>query len=711
MYDLPASCGSAIPGRHVYFKAIPSVILWPFLVAVAALNFAGVAGAQQKTTYADNVLPLVEQHCSRCHNPDKKKGDLDLTTHAGVLKGGGSGSVVVSGNPDSSKLIKAISHAEEPFMPPNKPPLTEKELAVFKSWIAGGLLETSGSKAVAAKPTADLSLKVSAVEKPSGPPPMPQGLPMDPLVHTKRPGFVEGMAASPWAPVLAMAAQKQVLLYNTTNLDLAGILPFPDGDPIDVKFSRSGKVLLAGGGHGAKSGRVILWDVETGRRLAVIGNEYDAVLAADISPDQSKVALGGPDRLVKIYATSNGELLHKIKKHTDWVTALAFSPDGETLASADRNGGITVWDPDNAQELFTTAGHKGAVTALSWRIDSKLLGSSSEDGSIKLWESSEGKQSKTWTAHNGGAMCVAYSRDGRFVTCGRDGNVVTWDSNGNKLKTMATGGEIALRCAWSHDEERVFGSDFNGKVQAWEVKSAKPLGQLDANPLPLGERLAHAQKLVEELVARSNQPPAEITAATNLVGELTVKVSDAAKAAEKAGADFKAKAKVVAKLKETTAQANPPADINDQLTKARAVRESARAVNTSATAALEGANQELAKAKARLAELKKTDTTDELAAARLKLERLKTARWESAVYRARERVGELSAQHAAAQAALQAAKAVKEQETSDAAARDSLKEALKKAQSNADTTALKLKRAKDELEGLTASWKPDMSRR
>ena len=65
-----------------------------------------------------------------------------------------------------------------------------------------------------------------------------------------------------------------------------------------------------------------------------VGEEYDTVLAADISPDQTKIALGGPDRLVKIYSTATGELLHKMKKHTDWVTAVAFSPNGELLASA-----------------------------------------------------------------------------------------------------------------------------------------------------------------------------------------------------------------------------------------------------------------------------------------------------------------------------------------------------------------------------------------
>ena len=51
--------------------------------------------------------------------------------------------------------------------------------------------------------------------------------------------------------------------------------------------------------------------------------------AADLSPDQSKIAVGGPGRLIKIHATSDGAILQKIKKHTDWVTALAFSPNGE----------------------------------------------------------------------------------------------------------------------------------------------------------------------------------------------------------------------------------------------------------------------------------------------------------------------------------------------------------------------------------------------
>src|SRR3954468_20256581 len=89
------------------------------------------AHAQEKITYQDHVLPLIENNCGKCHNPDKKKADLDLTSYAGVIKGSGSGPVVVAGNPDGSKLWRAITQVEEPTMPPNKPRLPDKELEVF----------------------------------------------------------------------------------------------------------------------------------------------------------------------------------------------------------------------------------------------------------------------------------------------------------------------------------------------------------------------------------------------------------------------------------------------------------------------------------------------------------------------------------------------------------------------------------------------------
>src|SRR3954468_22077154 len=194
------------PRLQIYSQWRPA--LW--LSCVLLLSSRAVA--QEKVTYQDHVLALIENNCAKCHNPDKKKGDLDLTSYTASLKGGGSGQVLIAGNPDSSKLFKAITHAEDPTMPPNKPRLPDKEIEVFKKWIAGGLLETSGSKAIAAKPSVDLTLKVSSVGKPEGPPPMPSDLPLEPVVHTQKTTALTGLASSPWAPLIAVAGQKQILV-------------------------------------------------------------------------------------------------------------------------------------------------------------------------------------------------------------------------------------------------------------------------------------------------------------------------------------------------------------------------------------------------------------------------------------------------------------------------------------------------------------------
>jgi hypothetical protein len=657
---------------------------WRALLYSTTFVLCGTVGfGQEKVTYQDHVLPLIENHCAKCHNADKKKGDLDLTSYNGAMKGGGSGQVVMAGNADSSKLYKSITHVEEPTMPPNKPRLGDKDLDVFKKWITGGLLETSGSKAIAAaKPAIDLAVKGSGRAKPEGPPPMPPELPLDPVVHTPRGSALTGLAASPWAPLVAIGGQKQVLLYNTDRLELIGIIPFTEGTPAHVQFSRNGKLLLVAGGHGGKSGRVVVWDITKAERVMTVGAEYDTVLAADISPDQTKIALGGPDRLVKIYSTASGELLHKIKKHTDWVTALAFSGNGELVASGDRNGGISIWDPDNGQEMFTLAGHKGAITALSWRDDSRILASASEDGAIKWWESQEGKQAKTWNAHSGGTLSVSFGHDGRLVSCGRDNQVTLWNAEGNREKAFEFFGEMPLRAALAHDGARVVAIDFNGRAAAWTSAGAKRLAELDLNPAPLAEQMAAVEKRLQELQARGNKPSAALTEAEAKLAAAKGESDTAKKALEQATAEKTAKEAEVERLKVEAAKTPPPADIQAKLAAAREVRGKAREAFTNATEALKAKTAAVDVAKAKVTELKAKDPADAIVSAQAQLARLKAAQSAGALFRTRETVATRKREHEQLVADISAKKEEvtrlnKELEAADAATKSKLKGQIK----------------------------------
>src|SRR4029077_19529598 len=97
-------------------------------------------------------------------------------------------------------------------------------------------------------------------------------------------------------------------------------------------------------------GKVIVFDVQTGKRVFEVGAEYDAVLAAEISSNHGLIALGGPKKIVKVCSTKDGELQYEMKKHTDWITAIEFSPDGVLLATGDRGNGLIVWESNTGRE-------------------------------------------------------------------------------------------------------------------------------------------------------------------------------------------------------------------------------------------------------------------------------------------------------------------------------------------------------------------------
>ena len=598
------------------------VRLAPQWVAAA---FAADPLPAKKITYEDDVLPIFRDNCLKCHNPDKLKGDLDLTSFSSAVKGGGSGATLNSGDPDGSQLFKSITHADEPTMPPNGK-LSDRDIATIKQWITGGLLQGVNSKAIAAsKPTVDLALKNVSAGKPDGPPPMPANLPLEPAIRAARSSALSAIAPSPWAPVVALAAPHQLVLYNTSSLEYIGVLPFSEGLPCDAKFSRNGKLLLASGGRGGKSGAVVVWDITTGERVITVGDQFDSVLAADLSADQQWIALGGPDRVLKIYRTKDGGLEHRIRKHTEWVTAVEFSPDSRYLVSGDRNGGLVLWEAETGQEMFNLAGHKGAITAITWRGDSEVVASASEDGTVKWWKASDGSSLRNLQAHPGGVLAARYTHDGRIVTCGRDNKIQIWDGSAKNLRLLPFKGDLPNRVAFSDDGQKVIASDWKGSVLVWDAKTGRQLGELDATPPPLGERVAQGNERIAKIEAElKGAMTAHATAEAHSKAE-RANADAAKKLLADARAAVTAQGGVVIKASELLAADPKNEAAQQQLAAARALVDAFPAKTTAMQRDIAAAGQKASAAAKKAAEAKSAaeDVRGRLNAAKASL-----ARWQ-----------------------------------------------------------------------------------
>ena len=447
-------------------------------IALSSTLLASTASAAEAViTYDEHIKPIFREHCLKCHGEDEQKADLNLANFTAVLKGGSGDKAVIAGRASQSLLFQAITAEDDAErMPPKKAAIPAPQIEFIRQWIQGGLRESSASKSLVAErdtsftPTTDIKL--------DGPPPMPESLPAFTPPALKRPLPVIAMAASPRAPLIAVAGHEHVRLLDATTQQQIGALAFPEGQPNVIRFSLDGRVLMVAGGKPVQSGSVVLFDVKTGKRLATIGDETDAVLAADLSPDQQLVALGGSGKVVKIYGTADGKLRHKLTKHTDWITALAFSPDGKKLASSDRAGGIHLWDATGGGILLSLSEHKAAVRALAWRSDSKMLASGGEDGLLIWWDAKDGWPTVTNTnAHPptrpqgfygkipNGVLALAFGPNGELLSAGRDKHVRLWNASGGSTRDFPLETTLPLQTSITFDGKGLFAGGADGVVR------------------------------------------------------------------------------------------------------------------------------------------------------------------------------------------------------------------------------------------------------
>jgi hypothetical protein len=93
------------------------------------------------TLFAAAIEPILESKCYSCHNEQKAKGGLILTSLEHIEKGGKNGALWKTGDAAHSLIMKRLTLplASKEHMPPkDKAQLTEDEVTFISRWIASG---------------------------------------------------------------------------------------------------------------------------------------------------------------------------------------------------------------------------------------------------------------------------------------------------------------------------------------------------------------------------------------------------------------------------------------------------------------------------------------------------------------------------------------------------------------------------------------------
>lgn len=255
-------------------------------------------------------------------------------------------------------------------------------------------------------------------------------------------GRVGGIALSPdgrtlAAAVCAVGTNRQrsgrVCLWDIDSGEVIGYVAV--GEPVSaVAFMPDGQTLVTGGDDGL----VLLWSRESGEQLRCIGKHNREVTVVAVAPDGRTVASGGNDRTIRLWNATDGKELHQLV-HPKEMSFVTFSPDGRIVACVSGGsyyspeGGTYLWDLATGKELPHFQHHPEASMGVGFSADGRLLATTDPKG-VYLWEVATGLarhtvDSRTDTHRGSYGAAAALSPDGRALAATGSLNAV-WDATG-----------------------------------------------------------------------------------------------------------------------------------------------------------------------------------------------------------------------------------------------------------------------------------------
>jgi WD40 repeat protein len=164
------------------------------------------------------------------------------------------------------------------------------------------------------------------------------------------------------------------------------------------------------------------------RGAPIVTEAQTGGVLARITPDGKTLVAAVQDQLV-LFDMSTGARLAVLRGHSDNITALAIDPGSARAASVGYDGQLILWDLIGRRQLGEPlVGGVGARFGVAFSSDGSLVATAGDDRSVVLWDVASRQRLGSMFGHLGASEGIVFSPEDRtLLTTGDDGKLILWD--------------------------------------------------------------------------------------------------------------------------------------------------------------------------------------------------------------------------------------------------------------------------------------------
>ncbi|CAI5724661.1 hypothetical protein KXD40_000895 [Peronospora effusa] len=194
------------------------------------------------------------------------------------------------------------------------------------------------------------------------------------------------------------------------------------------------------------------------------------------NPQGSLVATGSHDESVRLWDVRSGRTVAIVNTHQEPVVSVQFHPtDGSLLVTAGYDGFVRVWDVASRQCMRSIITEPAApVGSATFAPNGRYVLSSSLDGTVRLWDYMRDICVRSYRGHSNrkfSMQCAFLEQQWNkqpVVACGSEDNrIFMWDVGMQEVCSVLTGHDHPVLALAAHPARALVVSGSNRDIKMW----------------------------------------------------------------------------------------------------------------------------------------------------------------------------------------------------------------------------------------------------